>query len=55
MPIAAFGMMLVSEIAALIFAHRLPRETFAYMRYPVISVRACLPLLHSLCYLLHVL
>jgi len=40
MPIAAFGMMLVSEISVLIFARGFPRMTFAYMRYPVMSVHA---------------
>eukprot|EP00964_Phaeocystis_antarctica_P085564 scaffold54073_cov60-Phaeocystis_antarctica.AAC.1 len=40
MPIAAFGMMLVSEISVLVFARGFPRMTFSYMRYPVMSVHA---------------
>ena len=40
MPIAIFGMMLVSEVSEIVFTRGFPRMNFSYMRYPVISVHA---------------
>ena len=40
MPIAIFGMMLVSEVSEIVLTRGFPRINFAYMRYPVISVHA---------------